>query len=208
MQPKQSQINRMKKIREFDKSLRDEVSAKRASQHALEVIYNMSIPTKQFSRLYGLLVDRKLTGTDGDALKKLDKHPLFQELRYVQKSRAINKTLQQARFTNKEAELIILSEIMKEAPNDSIDNTWHWINYLARSLNEISSYIHPDIKLSANDRQIQQLRTALSNLNNLLDWTWSHNYKENRSDDELNKSFVDLDLTSEETQTGYKFRFH
>ncbi|WP_042221755.1 ParB/RepB/Spo0J family partition protein [Oceanobacillus manasiensis] len=208
VQPKPSQIKRMKKAREIDKSLRDEVAAKRASQHSLGVIYNMSIPAKQFSRLYDLLLDRKLTGTDGDALNKLDKHPLFQELTDVQKSRSINKTLQQARFTNKEAELIILSEIMKEAPNDYMDNSWHWINYLTSSLTEISSYIHPDIELSATNLQKQQFRTALLNLNNLLDWTWNHNYKENRSGDESNKSFLNLDLTSEETQTGYKFRFH
>lgn len=206
IQPKPSHIRRMKISREIDKSLRDEVSKKRASQHALEVIYNMAIPTKHFSKLYHLLLDRKLTGTDADALKKLDNHHLFEELTDVQKSKAINKTLQQARFTKQEAELIILSEIMKDAPNDYTDNTLDWINYLARSLTEITSYIHPDIEHSANYLQKEQFRSTLSKLNNLLDWTWDHEYKDNRPDDKLKKSFIDL--TSEETQTGYKFRLH
>ena len=206
VQPKPSHIKRMKKSREIDKKLRDEVSKKRASQHALEVIYNMKIPTKQFLKLYHLLLGRKLIIADADALMKLDKQPLFEELTNEQKSNAINKTLEQARFTNKEAKLIILSEIMKDAPNDYTDNTVDWINYLARSLTEITSMIHPEIEHSANNLQREQLRAAQSKLNNLLSWTWNHEYKSNRSDNELNKSF--MDLTSEETQTGYKFRLH
>ncbi|QQZ09424.1 ParB/RepB/Spo0J family partition protein [Heyndrickxia vini] len=206
VQPKPSHIKRMKRSQKIDKNLRDEVSENRASQHALEVIYNMAISTKQFSKLYHLLLNRKLTGTDADALKKLDSHPLFSDLTDEQKSNVINKTLEQARFTNKEAMLIILSEIMKDTPNDYSESALDWINYLARSLDEIASMIHSDIELLANNLQREQLRATLSKLNKLLSWTWNHESQKNKSSNELNKSYPNL--ISEETQTGYKFRLH
>lgn len=206
VQPKPSHIKQMKKSRKIDKSLRDEVSEKRASQHALEVIYNMAITTKQFSKLYRILLNRKLTGTDADALKKLDSQPLFADLTDEQKSKVINKTLEQARFTNKEAKLIILSEIMKDAPNSYSDSIFDWINYLVRSLDEIASMMHSDIEHLANNLQREQFRATLSKLNKLLSWTWNQEYQENRSGNELIKSFPNL--ISEETQTGYKFRLH
>ncbi len=197
----------MKSSREIDKSLRDEVSKKRASQHALEVIHNMAIPAQQFSKLYQLLLDLKLKITDANALNKLNKHPLFEKLTDVQKSKAINKTLEQSRFMDKEAELIILSELMNGFPKDYRDNTLNWINYLVQSLIEITSYIHPNIEHSANNLQRKQFRATLSKLNNHLSWVWNHEYKENKSCNELNKSLIGL-TTSEETQTGYKFRLY
>jgi hypothetical protein len=206
IQPKPARIKRMKKSREIDKHLRDEVSKKRASQHALEVIYNMALSKNQFGRLYNSLLNRKITGTDADALKKLDKDVLFDELSEQQKSKAIRKVLNQSRFTNKEARLIILSELMKENPNDYTSDSYEWINYLIRTMDKIEEMIHPDIQMQVTDLQKARFRSALTNLNNSLSWTWEKPYKNDQSRGNINETLDSL--TSEETEKGYKFRMH
>ncbi len=199
-------MKRMKKSREIDKNLNNEVAKKRASQHALEVIVNMSISKKQFTSLYNLLLNRKITGIDADALKKLDKDALFDDLTNLQKSRAIKKVLDQSRFTDREARLIILAELMKEKPNYYSENSFEWINYLARTLTELTEIIHPDIQSNATEMQREHLRSSLSRLTNSLSWTWKQEYKADDSNQEVNRA---LDkLTSEETQKGYRFRLH
>lgn len=205
-QPKPARVKRMKKSREISKDLRNEVAKKRASQHALEVIVNMSISKKQSSKLYKLLLDRKITGIDADALKKLDNDDFFDDLTDMQKSNAIKKVLAQSRFTDREARLIILSELMKYTPNDYNENSFEWINYLARTLKEIREMIHPDIQSDATDIQKEHLRSELSHLTKLLSWTWNQEYIENKSNQKSNRALDEL--ISEETQKGYRFRLH
>ncbi|CQR46593.1 ParB-like nuclease domain protein [Paraliobacillus sp. PM-2] len=206
-QPKPARVKRMKKSREIDKNLRHEIAKKRGSQHALEVIVNMPIPKKQFSRLYNLLLNRKITGIDADALKKLDKDELFDDLSDQQKSSAIKKVLAQSRFTDREARLIILAELMKDKSTDYSENSFELINYLARSLGDLTEMIHPDIRSDATDIQREQLRSGISGLTNSLSWTWKQEYKENDSNQQFYRTQID-ELTSEETTKGYRFRLH
>jgi ParB-like chromosome segregation protein Spo0J len=205
LNPKKHRIKRMEKSSSIDEEYRKEIAKVRGSQHALEVIFDMEISDDEWRRLYNLLLTRKLTGEHADALKRLSKHRLFNSLDDEQKSFVIKQVIRQAKFTSAEAELIVLSELMRTRPKEHASLVIDWIDYLCQVFEETAYYLHDDIKEYANEFQRSRLRSAFTKLNRLLSWTWSER-REKESNG--NKCSNDKEYVKEQTKSGYKFRKH
>jgi ParB-like chromosome segregation protein Spo0J len=205
LNPKKNRIKRMKKSRSIDEKLRKEVAKARGSQHALEVIYSLDISEKERNRLYRYLLNRTLTGDHADALWRVHNHELFSDLNDYQKSEVINRTLRQTKFTKREAELLIITELMKVNPNLYQEYAPSWINYVCHVLEEYTQFIHPDLKNYANEFQRKRLRSSLGKLNHLLSWTWKRGYGEEASDIRTDNRYA---YETENTEKGYRFRRH
>ncbi|PLT28196.1 ParB/Srx family N-terminal domain-containing protein [Peribacillus deserti] len=206
LKPKKHRVKRMEKSLSIDPQKREEVAKVRGSQHALEVLYSLDITDTLRSELYRMILNRGMTGEHGDALKKIGRHQLFASLYEPQKNRAIDQTMNQARFTNKEAELILLSEIMKDNPGAEPLYINQWLTYLIRMMEELSNSIHDDVSMYVTEIQKKQLASLLGKIISQLNWVWERPYES-----DMEKA-APLDYVpsfyTETTETGFRIRKH
>lgn len=206
LNPKKNRIKRMEKRRSVDKKLRQEVAVARGSQHALEILYSLDISEIEREKLYQLLISRHLTGVHADALLKVHKQELFTNLDDKQKAVVMNRAFKHAKFDNEKANLIVLTELMKSNPTLYNTCVTDWINYVCETLEEYTEFIHPNFKNHSSEFQKKHLRSSLTKLNNLLDWTWDQRYKNEKQEKQSisHSSFGDIF----NTKKGYIFKKH
>ncbi|NQX63739.1 ParB N-terminal domain-containing protein [Paenibacillus qinlingensis] len=195
-------IRKYKPGSEVPDNVREEVAKVRGSQDMLEVIYALNIDVDFKQRLYKSLLSRKLTGDHATAVKRLVSSSVYGRLNEHQRVRALEEALQQATFTKVEAELVVLSELMRTKPSDHQDKFNTWMSNILNNMGKLEDYLHPDLELLVSPLQKKQLAKAVGEINKAVLWIWKDNKKSDQSSFE-----TELEILRESTDTGYRYIF-
>lgn len=130
---------------EIPKTIRLMLAKKRGSQEALAVIWHdlncdISFRDELINRL---LKADTITGDHAVALKKLVNQPFYSKLNHNQKRFAIEATLSRGRFTDHDAELLIIQAMMQTQPSKDLAD--FWMLYIGHELELLADKIHIDV---------------------------------------------------------------
>lgn len=194
-------IRKYKPGSKVPEDVREEVARVRGSQDMLEVIYSLDVDVDFKQKLYKSLLERKLTGEHAKVVKRLINNKTYNRLDEGQKKRSIEEALQLATFTKLEAEIVVLSELMRTAPIEHQDKVNDWVAYIFHSMGKIADYLHPDLELLVSPLQKKQLSKAVGEINKSLLWLWKDLKQKDTSIDNEQEIF------RESTDTGYRYKF-
>jgi hypothetical protein len=194
-------IRKYKPGSKVPEDVREEIARVRGSQDMLEVIYSLDVDVDFKQKLYKSLLARRLTGEHAKAVKRLVNNKTYDRLEEGQKIRAIEEALQLATFSKLEAEIVVLSELMRTAPIEHQDKVNDWVAYIFHSMGKIADYLHHDLEFLVSPLQKKQLSKAVGEINKSLLWLWKDLKQKETSIDSEQEIF------RESTDTGYRYKF-
>ncbi|MBU8852756.1 ParB/Srx family N-terminal domain-containing protein [Priestia megaterium] len=165
--PKSKQ-KRMEKGYDVPQEVRIKYEKRRRSQDALALIYNLEGLGTYREELLNLLLNGKITTVHGDAIKRIVKEPLYNELNRVQKINVIDYIIKNVKFTDNKANFLILEQIMKKKPQKR--NIHSWIEFICDQMEGISELIHKDLESLTTHGDRLKLRRSLEKWDKKLKW--------------------------------------
>ncbi|OAS21371.1 hypothetical protein [Paenibacillus oryzisoli] len=160
---------------------RDRVEELRKSQDALAVIWHdLNVSTEYKNELLQRLINTDKIGVDhATALKKMAKFKVYQSLTFDQKQVAVENVLAKAKFTDNEAEMIIIQAIMQTDPDSAYAD--FWVNYCSFELKHVTSKINNELGSMIRETTLTHLLTARNTVNEVIDGVLERFEQERRS---------------------------
>ncbi|KRE48399.1 hypothetical protein [Paenibacillus sp. Soil724D2] len=160
---------RVRRALEIPRAWRDEVEKKRRSQDALAVIWHDLDVDKEFKNelLQRLVNTDKIKVDHATALKKMANLRAYRKLTFYQKQIAVENVLVEAKFTESEAEMIIIQSIMQTAPDPVFAD--FWVNFCSFELKHVSAKLSKEMGPMIRDTTVTHLISARDAINDIID---------------------------------------
>lgn len=160
---------RVRRALEIPRAWRDEVEKKRRSQDALAVIWHDLAVSKTYKNelLQRLINTDKITVDHSTALKKMAKLRAYSKLTLDQKQIAVENVLAKAKFTESEAEMLIIQSIMQTNPDPAYAD--FWVNFCSFELKHVSAKLSKEMGTMIRETTITHLISARDAVNEIID---------------------------------------
>jgi hypothetical protein len=117
--------------------------------------------------LQRLLNTNKITVDHANALKKMAKLRDYSKLSYEQKQIAVENVLAKAKFTESEAEMLIIQSIMQTEPDPVYAD--FWVNFCSFEIKHVSSKLSKAMGSMVRETTINHLISARDKVNDIID---------------------------------------
>ena len=147
--------------------IRRQVEQSRASQDALDVIWiDLDIQEEYRDGLIARLYKREIGEVHANGLRKLVRCPEYKELNEAQREYAIEVVLGQAKFTDHDADQIVIEAMMQYDPNQHY--VGYWVSYLSHQIDDIRKKLNFNYVEHTSPQARDTLLTAIRSLNDAV----------------------------------------
>jgi hypothetical protein len=164
-------VRKIEKGMEIPEHERIKCAKKRASQEALCMLYKLACDGQFMEYLKEKLWQRKINVEHATAFKKLMNCKYYKDINNRQKRLIIEKTLKQARFEQKDGDIIVIGQLMQDDPRPEMAD-W-WINYVCDEISKNLKLVHTNLRTMVSVNSIQVVHNLIIEFFSTFGWAYN-----------------------------------